>query len=405
MRLDLFLALSFMREGWKQSLLLVLATAVGVTVLFFITALITAVERTMIAQTLGIVPDIIVRQPELVVRPVHHGRAEVLVEDISPPPQPIRSIQNWQAVARYLESFTDVTAVAPTVEGPGFAVAGAATRAVALKGLDPVAVGRVIEIEGKLRSGSLDLSGESALIGTGLAEDLGLTIGDRFRVSTGGPDYQTLRVAGVLDLGNQAANDRWVLLALRRAQALLDLPGGISMFNLRIRNLWEAEPVARILEFETGLDAEPWTESNTQLEVAIGSQRGATLLIRVFVMFAVAMGVASVMIVSTLQKARQIGILRAVGGGRGLVLRAFLLQGLVIAIAGGVLGTGAGTLLSIASMAGSTNPDGTPTYPIELPVSLYLLAFTVAIGTGTAAALFPARSAARLDPAAAIRHD
>lgn len=405
MRTDLFLALRFVREGLSQTMLLTVAAGVGITVVFFLSALVAAVERTMISQTLDVVPHVVVRRPDEVARPPAVRDAGVVDEDVHPPAQRLRHVENWPAVMARLEAMQGVEAVSPVAAGPGVAARGSAVRSVTIQGIEPERFADVIRIRSRIRSGRLELAGDEAAIGTELAADLGVEVGGRVRVGAAGQALSVFRVAAVFDLGNRDVNERWVLVPLRRAQSLLRIPGGVSSLDVRASDLWATEPLASRIEAETALTAESWTTTNAQLAVAIRSQRGATLMIRVFVMVAVAMGIASVLVVSTVQKARQIGILRAMGLTRGAIQRVFLAQGAFIGVGGSVLGTAAGTGLAFASMAGARNPDGTPTYPIVLPASLYLLAFGIAVSTGLLASVLPARRAASLHPARAIRHE
>ncbi len=127
-------------------------------------------------------------------------------------------------------------------------------------------------------------------------------------------------------------------------------------------------------------------------------------MIQFFVVLAVALGIASVLIVSVVQKSREIGILRATGTSVRSVSGIFLIQGLVVGAVGWAVGAllGAGLATLFARMA--VNPDGSSTFPVDLGASLFLRAALVALGVGLSAAVLPARRAARLDPAEAIRH-
>jgi lipoprotein-releasing system permease protein len=123
----------------------------------------------------------------------------------------------------------------------------------------------------------------------------------------------------------------------------------------------------------------------------------------VFVALAIALGIAAVLIVSVVQKSKEIGILRAMGASRGQILRVFLIEGAVL----GLVGSAFGSLLAILSILAwttlLTNPDGTPLFPIGYDPLLFLASAVVATLTGLASALLPALRGARLDPVVAIR--
>ena len=144
--------------------------------------------------------------------------------------------------------------------------------------------------------------------------------------------------------------------------------------------------------------------TNEQLLAAINAQNVSTSTIRAFVALIVAVGIASVLVVWVVQKRREIGILRAMGASRGSVQRVFLLQGAIVAVAGSLLGSALATGMISAFTTIVRNADGTPLFDvIAVPGWLYAAAIGGAIVGGIAAAALPARAAARLDPAQAIR--
>jgi lipoprotein-releasing system permease protein len=126
-------------------------------------------------------------------------------------------------------------------------------------------------------------------------------------------------------------------------------------------------------------------------------------LIRVFVGLTVALGIASVLVVSVIQKSKEIGILRAMGTSREQVLRVFLIQGGVMGLAGSMFGSLLAGSFLLVWRAVARNPDGTPMFIIEMEPSLFAIAALGSTVVGILAAMAPARRAARLDPVVAIR--
>jgi lipoprotein-releasing system permease protein len=403
-RLDLFLALRFLREGRGQSGLIVGGAAVGVAVVVFLSALIGAVQRQIIAQTLDVLPHIVVRMPDERTREV--GPAEgVSFAAVDQPAQRVHSVEQWPAIQRALEELPGVVASSPTVTGPAFASRGTASRSVTLLGVEPERFAKVITILPRIKRGQLRLGGNDVVVGVELAKELGVKLGDPVRISTAGGAEGALTIAGIFDLGNRDVNRRWVLVSLRNGQAMLGLPGGASEINLRIKDFWQADKLAGRIDGLTGLHAESWMTTSQQLLIALNSQSSSSSTIQFFIILAVAIGIASVLAVSVVQKSRQIGILRAMGMSRAMVLRVFLIQGGAVGVLGGVIGSAFGTLLLFGFESGARNADGSPTYPVEYGLSLYGTAFALAVITGLVASALPARRASRLDPVEAIRHE
>jgi len=111
-----------------------------------------------------------------------------------------------------------------------------------------------------------------------------------------------------------------------------------------------------------------------------------------------------VLIVSVVQKSREIGILRAVGTPRQRILRVFLIQGGLLGIAGSIVGSALGAVFAKLFEGLVRDPSGAPRFPIQLAPSLFISSIALATGVGLLSAVIPARRASRLDPATAIRN-
>jgi lipoprotein-releasing system permease protein len=405
MPISWFLALRFLREGRMQSVLIVAGVSVGVAVMVFLSALIDGLQTSLVAQTLGTQAHVVVRPSDEVARPLRRPEAGVAVAArVEQTAQRARSIVGWQQVVTALAAMPGVTEVSPVVTGPAVALRGNATRAVVLYGVDPERFGRIYSVRQRMVAGRFDPTSTGCVIGRELAVDLGVAVGDRVRLAAVGGVGDVYLVAGVFDLGNREVNRRWVVVSTRAAQTMLDLVGGVSSVDLRVRDLFAADAVAADVTARTGLVADSWMKTNAQLLVALRSQASSSQMIQFFVILAVAMGIASVLVVSVVQKGKEIGILRAMGTARSTVLRVFLLQGALVGLVGSVLGTALGAGLGAAFAASARNADGSPTFPITVSLALVARSAGVAFLTGVLAAALPARRAARLDPAVAIRN-
>lgn len=406
MPVEIFLALRFFREGRTQSALIVVGASVGVAVIVFLTALIDGLQVRLIDQTLGTQAHVVVRPREEEARPLRaEGAEEAVIADVVPPAQRVRTIDDWQAQIRRIETVPGVVGVSASANGPAFATRGVARSAVVVFGVDPGRFGRIYRVERALVAGRFAPSGTEAVIGVELADDLGVGLGDRVRIEAAEGRSETFRVGGIFDLGNRDVNRRWVIVSMRAGQTLLDLVGGASTIDVRVADVFDAERIASVVAGRTGLVAESWMQTNGQLLVALRSQSSSSQMIQFFVVLAVALGIASVLVVSVVQRGRQIGILRAMGAPRGRVLRVFLVQGGIVGVLGSIFGSALGAALAIGFAGAARNADGSPLFPIALESELFVRTAAVATFVGLVAAIAPARRAARLDPAEAIRGD
>jgi lipoprotein-releasing system permease protein len=297
-----------------------------------------------------------------------------------------------------------VTAASPTVVGAGFAVRSDAKNPVVIRGVDPERYLAIIDVAKRIVAGRFDVAGGDVAIGSVLAAELGVEVGDKIRLTTTEGVDDVVTITGVFSLGNEAVDKTWVLTSLRRAQALFALPGGATSLELKVADVFGAERVAQGIRTRTGLDADSWMKINAELLAGLSAQSSSKNMIQFFVVVAVALGIASVLIVSVVQKSREIGILRAVGTSRRRVLLVFLIQGGVLGLMGSVSGCALGAVFSKVFEGIARGPDGAPKFPVALDLELFALASLLATGVGLLAAVIPARRASRLDPATAIRN-
>jgi lipoprotein-releasing system permease protein len=397
-------AVRFLREGRTQSLLILAGVSVGVGVIVFLSALIGGLQRSIVERTLGTQAHIVVRPPDEEPRRLREAAPETPLSQVERPPQRLRSIVGWQQVAAAIEALPGVVATAATVAGPAFAVRGTASKSVAVRGVEPESYQRIVDVSRGLQAGHFRLTGFQAVLGAELARDLGLRLGDKVRLDAATGRSGVFTVVGLFDLGVRDLNERWVFVPLRAGQTLPALEGGVSTLEVKLDDIFAAADTADRIAERTGLVAESWTKINAQLLVALRSQSSSSIMIQAFVIIAVALGIASVLAISVVQKSREIGILKAMGTPTRRVVRVFLLQGALLGVAGSALGLLLGTALALFFARLATNPDGSATFPVDLTAELFVRASLIATLTGVLAAALPARRAARLDPAEVIRY-
>ena len=383
------IAISFLREGRAQSIMITVGVAVGVAVIVFVTALMQGLQSNIIQRTLGTQAHIRLLSPDEVnqIQRPATGTVQLLQEDKRP--QRLRSINNWQQVTAALDQLPLLTAVSPMVSGPAFVRRGDGLQSVALVGVDLERYQKIIPLQQYIRSGQLRVGADDVLIGSQLAKDLGVQVGNKLRLDTGQQNSAVVNIVGIFELGVRELDTRYVYLDLRQAQSLLGLPGGVTEIDLTVANIFEAENVAAQVGRLTSLQAESWIKTNAQLMNAISAQSLSTSMIIIFVAISVAFGIASVLSVSVVQRTREIGILRATGATQPQILRIFLFQGAMFGLLGSVVGSAASFALVWVF-----NTFGPGLFYIPVSIELVLLALLLATFTGLLAAAIPARRAA-----------
>ena len=394
-------ALRFLGEGRMQTGFIVGGISIGVAVIVFMSAMLAGLEANFINRVLTSQSHIQLIPPDQVARPLRDDAIEDAT--VQRPSQRIISIDQWPKVRDALLAMPEVTAVSPTMAGSALAVRGQASRAITMTGIDPTTYFKVIPLPSYLIAGEAAPQSEDIVIGTELAKNLGATLGDKINVVSASGAQTALRIVGILDLGNKGANQRNVYVALRTAQALLGVIGGVTNIETTVKDIYAAERLAQQIQASNYVEADSWIATNAQFFTAVQAQETSNTLIRVFVALSVAFGIAAVLVVSVIQRSKDIGILRAMGASRAQIQRVFLIQGAVLAFVGSLLGSALGAGALIYWHAVARQADGTELFPLILERSLFIWTSILATLTGLVAAAAPALRAARLDPVEAIR--
>ena len=397
------LATRFLREGLLQTLFIISGVALGVSVIVFMSALLTGLQGSIFKTLLDYQAQIVISPADEAPRSLRNAEGVESAALVQPKTQRPRSIDQWQKVRDVTQAIPGVLVVAPVVDGAAFILRGDGNTGVSMRGIEPDSYLRLIALREKIIAGSADLGSTDIVIGSKLAKDLGVTTGDKLTLQAASGTSSLLFVKGIFDFGNQGQNTGSVYVAMRTAQSLLGLPGGVTSLQLKVAVPFAAESLALQIEAQPGIKVESWIKTNAEFFKALSGQTMSFFIIRLFVGLTAALGIASVLVVSVVQKSKEIGILRATGTTRGQILGVFLLQGAMLGLLGSLFGSVMGWLFLTAWRGFAVNDEGVPFFILEAGPSLYLIVAAGATLVGTLSALFPAQRAARLDPAVAIR--
>ncbi len=396
-------AIRFLREGRVQTAFIIGGVAIGVAVIVFMSALITGLQSSLIERVLTGIPHIQLTPRKDVVRALRDTASGIREGAVMQAPlQRLKGIDQWQAVVAQVGAMPEVAVASPAVTGSAVVVRGDVSRVIGLTGVIPDLYYRVVALPGKIVKGTARLTGTDLLIGTELAADLGIGVGDKLNVTGTGGVTTTLSITGIFDMGNKVVNGRSTFMALRTAQTLVALPGGVTAIDVTVHDVYAADVIAQRIRSSASVEADSWITTNAQFFTAITAQTLSMDAIRFFVGLSVAFGIASVLVVSVVQKSREIGILRAMGITRGQVLRTFLLQGALLGLGGALAGSALGLAGLTAWMRFTRAADGSSLFTLEVSAALFGWTLALATITGVVAAMVPALRAARLDPVVAI---
>ncbi|MFA7321463.1 MAG: lipoprotein-releasing ABC transporter permease subunit [Dokdonella sp.] len=409
--LEFFIGLRYTRAKRRNhfisfiSLVSILGIAVGVTALITVISVMNGFDKELKDRILGMV-------------------AHATVEGVD------ESVREWPEALRRAEVNPHVLGAAPYVEREamlqGERVSGAIVRGV-LPDYEP----KVSEIDRKMVEGSLDDLKPGSfhiILGRELAMKLGVGVGDFTTVITPEvstspvgvqPRFKRFTVSGIFEVGMQEYDGALAVVAMRDAETLyrLDGPTGI---RLRLDDMFRAYSVARDLSGQLGqaYRVSDWMQGHSNFFKAIAMEKKVMFLILSLIVAVAAFNLVSTLVMLVTDKQADIAILRTLGQTPRSIMGVFMVQGVLVGTLGIVLGVGFGVLLSLNLSAlvhwiertfHVTFLSADVYYISELPSDLQwsdvgwitLTAFLFCIF----ATLYPAWRAARIQPAAALRHE
>jgi ABC-type lipoprotein release transport system permease subunit len=266
--------------------------------------------------------------------------------------------------------------------------------------------------------------GDVIFIGKGLADAMGVQVGDRVTM-TGRSTHQQMRrrtmtVGGIYDLGMPDIEKRTVYISLAEAQALYDLADGnhpegqSTEVAIVLKQLGqEANVIASLKPGLPGYEIDSWETNFPELQSAIGTKGGVMNIFSVVILMIAGIGILNLLLMAVYERTREIGLLGALGMRPRQILQLFVLEGALI----GLVGVAAGILLGLlingllmqigldysafSNVTSYMALVGGRIYPDWGVDKLLWRALTVAI-ISALAALIPAREAARREPAEAL---
>jgi len=345
-------------------------------------------------------------------------------------------LEQWQEVIADVEKTPGVVAAAPFVNGPVLMEVNNRALTPIVRGIDPEREERVTALARKLVAGEFLVEGEGAVIGERMAMENGLQVGDRLNVLSPWHLAQMRRaheegrevallptelvVTGIFSTGMYEYDARFILVGLEMGQELYGLGEGVHGIAVRVENPLRADVVSSDLTWALPppLRAMTWRDQNPTLFAAVAQEQVVMFFLLFFIVIVAALGLMSTLITVTVQKTREIGVLCSLGATRGQIMCIFVGYGLVVGVLGSVLGVVLGLLLvnfrnPVAEWLGRVT--GREIFPAEIygfnmipavldPAGVATIGFS-ALGLCVLAALLPAWTASRVQPAEALRYE
>jgi lipoprotein-releasing system permease protein len=423
---SLFLALRYLKPKRTFvsviTVISVLGVTLGIAVLIIVISVMTGFDRELQRKVLGFDAHLIISNAEL--------------------------LRDWESLEEKIRKVPGVVATAPFVQGPVIVEFSGRVITPKIRGIDIEKELKLADLRTMIREGTHDISSDQCLIGSELANELGVLLHDKItvyaprnigqvlelieRVRKDADDKAALdelkevvlpaelEVVGVFESGRYQYDSEYVLLPLYVGQELYGLQDEIHGLSVRTTDPYQLEPIENairpVLPPAAGISS--WMDLNRQFFEAVRLERNVMFVILFFIIIVAAFCVMNTLITVTVQKRRDIGIMKALGATPGQIIWVFLAQGMIVGILGNVTGVALGMAIVrwrnefkewLANTLGiEIFPPGIyqfsqiPAEVIPKDVTIICLSAFVICAL---AALIPAWNAARLDPVKALRYE
>ena len=426
---SLFLALRYLKPKRTFlsiiTLISILGVMLGVTVLILVISVMTGFDRELRQKVIEFDAHVVVASED--------------------------TLREWRPLNAKLDRVPGVVASAPFVQGPVIVEFQERRLAPMIRGIDPAQEEKVIPLQKFITEGTLDLEGESTVLGVELARQLRARVGDKITIfSPGNLGHvldrikqlenakdndaekkavaelrevvlpKELTVTGIYETGHYIYDSQYLLVPLFLGQELYGLGDAVHGITIRTDDPYDAAEVKEKIEplLEPPEFAQTWIDMNKRFFDAVRLERNVMFFLLFFIVVVAAFGIMSTLITVTVQKRREIGIVKALGANIWQIIWIFLGQGTVVGLFGTLTGLGLGmTLIRYRNefshwLAATLHIEIFPreVYQFsEIPAEIVpndvtiicLSAFLIC----SLAALIPAYFAARLDPVKALRYE
>lgn len=411
MRLLAFIALKHLLARKRQSFVSLMGIILGVAFFLGISSIMQGSEQDFIKRLVDNSPHITIsdeyREPRIQPAQKLYKDSMVSIRNVTPLTE-TRGIRGYEKILGKLKNTPGLVA-SPVLAGQGIITYAGQETGITLSGMIPEEIDSVSTIRNYMVEGSLErLFGnpDGILIGVTLAKDLSLSLNDMITVVAPSGDVKRFKIVGIFKTGRGGYDRGQGFINLKRAQTLFNRPNRINSILVKLDDPQQALAMSKDIESIVGYKSESWQEQSADLMNTLAIRNIIMYSVVSAVLIVAAFGIYNVISTVVMEKHRDIAILKSIGFQSEDIRRIFLIQGVLLGIAGNIIGIPLGAMMIQGLSNIKFKPPGSSDV-IYMPVSWgweqFVVAAAFAICAAVLAAYLPARKGAQLMPVDVLR--
>lgn len=411
------IALTHLLTKKKQSIIAMLGVMFGISMFIIMISFMTGVNQFLEDMAMDNTPHVRIYKPiEIQDKKIISEGKKTTDKDWyvvahQRPKNDLPKIKDGLMLARQIEEMPEVLGVAPQVTSQVFYNNGPVQIPGNIFGIDVKQQKKLFGLDKKIDEGDLDdlqKGGDLIFIGRGLADKMGVSTGDRVSITTPEGNNLNLKVAGIFSFGIAAMDESRSYATIATVQKVLQKdPSYITDLHIKLKDINMASAFRHKLENQLkDVYIEDWETANASILAGDKIRNILTAVVCTTLLTVAGFGIYNIMNMNIINKMKDIAILKATGFQGNDITGIFLLQSLMIGMAGGILGLLVGFFFSYL-LSITPFPDAAffriDTFPVNFKLIHYLTGLFFGFLTTLFAGYFPSKRAAKVDPVQIIR--
>ncbi len=411
------IAVTHLLSKRKQTVVAMLGVTFGISMFIIMISFMTGVNQFLEDMAMDNTPHIRIYKPielkenKIIANGKEQTDKDWYVLEHQRPKKELTKIKNGLIMAQRIADMPEVLGVAPQVSSQVFFNNGPVQLPGSISGIDIESQKKLFQLDKKMDEGELDdlLKGSDVIVvGKGLAQKMNVKVGDRVSVTTPEGNNLNVRIVGIFSFGISAWDETKSYATLATVQKIMGVdPSYVTDLNMKLKDKEGSLAFKdKLSKMYPDVYMEDWETANASILAGTKIRNVMTAVVCITLLIVAGFGIYNIMNMNIINKMKDIAILKATGFQGNDITGIFLLQSVMIGVAGGLLGLLIGWFFSFL-LSKTPFPAGEffriSTFPVNFELFHYASGLFFGFLTTLFAGYFPSKKAAKVDPVSIIR--